>query len=169
MIGLIISFIIGFLVKTVDNAEEHGLKMNRLLKIILGLVYGILLGWLVSFVPIPGFWIGIIIGLIVSGKIDSESHYAGMVGIVLSLLFFGFPAINWWIVLITMIICYAEEWVNDEIVDKKKVIGFLAKLLSLRPLLEITAAILAVIYLDINIFLLLLFFDIGYFIAKARR
>jgi hypothetical protein len=68
--------------------------------------------------------------------------------------------------MVAMVVCYAEEWVNDNIVDKKKIKGFMLKVLSIRPLLEITAAILSVAYSNISVFLLLLLFDLGYLASK---
>lgn len=170
IIIIFLSFIVGVLTKLVDLAEEHGLKMNKDLKLILSSVYGLLLGYLISIIPLPGFWMGILIGLLLSGKIDAESHYTGFAFILISLTLFGFPPINPVIVIISSLLCSLEEWINDELVDKKRVKGWFNKVLKYRPLLELTSAILAIIYSNILIFLILFSFDTGYvFINKFMK
>jgi hypothetical protein len=167
MIEFAYAFLAGILVKLVDLAEDHGLKFNKDLKVIFGAMYGLLIAYIISVINIlPGFWFGIIIGLIISGKIDAEGHYAGVGVLLASLAIFGFPLMNPVIVLITSLICVLEEWINDELVDKKRVKGWLKKFLSVRPLLEIASVIFALYYYNISIFLLLFSFDAGYLIIN---
>ncbi len=166
MIRLIISFITGFLIKTVDSSEEHGLKLNKNIKLIFSAAYGILLGYLISIAPLPGFWMGIIIGLVLSGKIDKEGHYTGVGLMLLTLAYLRFPVMNPVILIITALITIIEEWINDEVVDKKRVKGLLYEFLAVRPLLETTSIILSIYFIQPLIFLLLLSFDLGYLLSK---
>ncbi|PIU61170.1 hypothetical protein COZ55_00040 [archaeon CG_4_8_14_3_um_filter_38_5] len=166
MSNLILAFITGILTKLVDNAEDEGSKINETLKIIFAATYGIMIAYLITVIPLPSFWFGIIIGLILSGKIDSQSHYIGISTLLATLALLGFPEMNASIVVIVALICHLEEWINTEIVDKNKVKGFLKKLLKIRPILEITAIILSVIYSNFTIFLLLFSFDLGYLLVE---
>jgi len=166
MINYLLSLILGFLVKTVDLASEHGLKLNKFVKLAFCITYGALLAYLISAVFLPEFFLGILLGVIVSSKIDSKLHLLAMIFFLTFSIFFNQPITDWLIILLVAVICYFEEWINDELVDKKKVKGNFRKFLSFRPLLEIAAVILSIIYSDISIFLLLLCFDLGYYFSK---
>lgn len=170
MIELLIAFFAGISVKLVDLAEDHGLKMNKVIKILFSIMYGLLIAYIISVVNIlPELWIGILLGLLFAGKIDALGHYIGFGSAILFILMFGLPTVNPLIILLIAIICVLEEWVNDNIVDKKKVKGILLNFLSIRPLLEITAIVFSIIYANISIFLLLLSFDLGYLITKKIK
>lgn len=166
MIEYILSFALGLIVKTVDSSVEHGLKIKPIFGYSLSVIYGALLAYLLSIIFLPEFFLGILIGVIFAKKIDSKEHFCA----IISFVFFSFfikPIIsNWIIVLLIAIICYIEEWVNDNITDKKKAKGALLKILSIRPILEIAAIIFSIIYSNISIFLLLLLFDFGYLASK---
>jgi len=166
MIEYLLSFALGFAVKTVDSSVEHGLKLKPALRYFLAIIYGALLAYLINLVFLPEFFLGILIGVIIAGKIDSKEHFSAVISFVLFSFFLETVIINWVIVAVAAMLCYFEEWVNDNIVDKKKVKGMLLKFLSVRPVLELAAIALSVIYSNISIFLLLLFFDFGYLSSK---
>lgn len=166
MIEYLLSFILGLVVKTVDNSIEHGLKLKNYLKYLLSITYGALLAYLLSIIFLPEFFLGILLGVIIAKKIDSKEHFMAIISFIIFSLFFKTILTNWALVLIITFICFIEEWINDNLVDKKKIKGILLKFLSIRPLLEITAIILSIIYSNPSIFLLLLLFDLGYLFSK---
>jgi hypothetical protein len=166
MIKYLLSFILGFVVKTVDSSVEHGLKLKNYVRYFLSIIYGILLSYLLSIIFLPEFFLGILIGVIFSKKIDSKEHLIAIITFVISSFLFKYSISNGIIILIIAFLCFLEEWINDNVVDKNKVKGFFKKFLSIRPLLEITAIILSIIYSNINIFLLLFLFDLGYLTSK---
>lgn len=160
------SFISGLAVKTVDSSVEHGLKLNKYFRYSLSLLYGAILSYLISSIFLPEFFLGILIGVIAARKIDSKEHFFGIISFAVFSFFFK-PVISQWImVFIISLVCYFEEWVNDNVVDKKKVKGLFLKFLSIRPILEIAAIVLSVIYSNFSIFFLLLFFDLGYLFSS---
>lgn len=166
MIELFLSFATGLITKTLDLAEDHGLKINKSVKAVLSVLNGLIIAYIISVVNVlPGFWFGIVLGLILSRKIDAESHQISFAFLLIGLVFFGFPVMNPVIVILTSLICIAEEWVNDEFVDKNRVKGLFKKFLSARPLLEAASVILAFYYSNITIFLLLFTFDAGYLLS----
>ncbi|MBN1924006.1 MAG: hypothetical protein JW791_04585 [Nanoarchaeota archaeon] len=165
IIEILAAFLSGLLVKTVDNCEDNNLLKDKNISVLLGALYGIILGYLITVAPLPSFWIGILLGVVFAGKIDSIGHYTGLGFTLISLLYFGIPIISISLILLISLITLVEEWVNDEIVDKNKVSGLVKSFLSIRPLLEITSIILAVIYNNPLIFVLLLSFDLGYLIT----
>ena len=167
MIGYLLSFALGLIVKIVDSSIEHGLKLKTYIRYSLSIIYGALLAYLLRIIFLPEFFLGILLGVIFAKKIDSKEHFSAIISFVIFSSIIFKPIIsNWQILILSMIICYAEEWINENIVDKKKIKGFMLKFLSIRPLLEITAAVLSVVYSNISIFLLLLLFDLGYLTSK---
>jgi hypothetical protein len=166
MIEYLISFASGALVKTVDSADEHGLKLNKILKFSFAILYGIAIAYLMKIIFLPEFFLGIMLGVLFYGKIDTNAHKLGFASFLLGFLLFKPMIFNWAMVLIISLLCFFEEWVNDNIADKKKVKGVFLKFLSVRPILEITAAVLSIIYLNFSIFFLLILFDAGYLASK---
>jgi hypothetical protein len=165
MITYILSFISGVLVKTVDLSEEHGLKINKFAKYSFAIIYGLLLSLLMDFIFLPEFFLGILIGVLISGKIDALSHKIAIVSFILGFIIFS-PAIsNYFIVSLSALFCIIEEKVND-FIDKKNPKGIIYKFLGMRPIMEIFAIILSIVYINVEIFIILLLFDLGYLSAK---
>ncbi|MDD2678700.1 MAG: hypothetical protein PHS81_02375 [Candidatus Nanoarchaeia archaeon] len=166
MISYLFSFILGFSVKTIDLASEHGLKMGKYLKFCLSIFYGALMAFLLSIVFLPEFFFGIIIGVIVAGKIDSKEHTIALISFLVFSIFFPFQMNHFSVLFLSAIVCVFEEWINDSIVDKKKAKGFALKFLSMRPLLEMLALIISIIYSNFSTLFLLALFDSGYLLSK---
>lgn len=169
MFFLIISFCTGILTKLVDLTEEHGYKMNKFIKVLISVSYGLLLAYWINNAPLTSFWFGILIGLILSGKIDAQGHFIAVSVTFLTLSFLGFNQMNAGIVILTTLVCWVEEWVNDEIVDKGKVKGFFKQILEFRPLVEIMSLILSFVYKNMNIFYILFMYDVGYSLTNRYK
>jgi hypothetical protein len=165
MISYILSFISGLLVKTVDLSEEHGLKISNFYKYLFAISYGALLAFVMDIVFLPEFFLGILIGVLISGKIDALSHKIALISFIIFFMLISPIISQYTIVILSAGFCIIEEKVND-FIDKKKLKGAFYRILGMRPIMEIFAIALAIFYSRIEIFLLLLSFDLGYLSAK---
>jgi hypothetical protein len=165
MMQYILSFISGLLVKTVDLSEEHGLKIGNFAKYSLAISYGFLLSFLMNLIFLPEFFFGILIGVLVSGKIDAPSHKIAILSFIIGFIIFSPQISQYFIVALSALFCIIEEKIND-FLDKKKHKGFIYKILGMRPIMEIFAISLSIIYSRIEIFLIMFLFDFGYLSAK---
>lgn len=165
MIQYFLAFASGFLSKTADCASEHGLKIKDSLSYFISILYGAIIAYLLKIIFLPEFFFGIMIGIVLSSKMDSKFHKAGLISFFAAFIIL-MPSFNsWGIIFISSLICVIEEKVNDW-ADNIKKKSLLIKALKMRPLLEITAIILSIIYSDFSIFFLLFSFDLGYFFSK---
>ena len=86
---LILGCLAGSLIKLADDISDKNLRMNRLFAIPFGIIYGSLMGYMmVSDIDASIIFGGIILGCLVSGKINSNGHYFGLAAI-LSIVFFN--------------------------------------------------------------------------------
>lgn len=84
---LILGCLIGVFMKLTDDISDKNLRLNHLLALPLGIVYGSLMGYLMI-VNIDAALIfgGIILGCLVSGKINSNGHYISL-AVILAIIF----------------------------------------------------------------------------------
>lgn len=174
---LIIALLTGIAVKYADIIEDNENKKRKaeikktnrlknkleLIKIFLGLIYGILLFSAIAInESILPLWVGIVIGLIIIGKIDGLSHYVGVSTFFALLFLRGYSKFNAILLIIFIAVCVLEEIVNDYF-DKHKIKNKkLRKFVAARPLLEITALIASIVTGNWLLWFALLFVDIGY-------
>jgi len=166
LILIIFPLLAGLIVKYVDVLEDDRKNSSLSLKITLGMLYGILLFYTVRrFDVIASLWIGTVIGLILTGKIDSPGHYAGVGLFFVLLLLLGFSNVNFLLLILFALICIIEEILNDYY-DKKRIKNrLMSKIISARPLLEITAFIISAATGLWMIWIALLSFDAGYILV----
>jgi len=159
----IIMFFIGVLTKVVDLIEDDGLKLFRYANVLFGIIYGLLIGYVVTaYQNVSPLLLGTVIAMVVYGRIDAKGHYTGIVALAL------FLVANWpWktsvpLLMIFVIANIFEELLND-LLDrgyfKKNVIK---NILAVRPVLELTALVVAIVIKDIAIFMTILSYDVGY-------
>ena len=169
IILLLLCFFTGIIVKYSDYLEDTKKESNIFIRILLGVMYGLLLFYtMYRFAFIIPLWMGIIFGLIISRKIDAPAHYTG-VGITF-LLFYVFNLSFDSLSLLSLftIICVLEEFLNDYF-DKLHIENkTIKKIISARPILEITALIVGLFIGNILIWIALLFHDIGYLLIANR-
>lgn len=166
MFELLVSFIAGFLVKTVDLSSDHRLRLNLISKTLIAVLYGFFIAYLISVVNIfPELWLGILIGVVFAGKVDSIGHYIGLGSCLFFLSILGLPRVNPLLLIIFITICIIEEYINDNISVKKSK-KVLSKFLEVRPFLEVSALVSSVILNNYLIVLLLLSFDVGYLFSR---
>jgi len=168
---LLAAFLTGFLSKLTDLIEEHGMKLSLWISRASGVIYGFLIAFVISVSPdLSALWIGNIIGLILTGKIDSLGHYLAMTSMLIGLLILGVAEINFMYLIIFGVIVVAEELINNKIVDAGKIKNkILNEVMEFRPLLEIAAFLVALYTGKWIIWLGILAFDIGYVLIDKTQ
>src|SRR3990170_5616784 len=90
IIFFFLSFLTGSLVKLTDDIEDKNLNIHRLYAIPTGLTYGFVMGYLMLIDIDASFLFGgIILGCLITGKIDSRGHYFGISAILILVFLFG--------------------------------------------------------------------------------
>lgn len=175
---LIISFFTGIFTRLVNIIEDDGLRLFKFDKFIFAIIYGLLIGYVISFYEIVApLWIGTIFALILARKIDTKAHVVGLISALGFVTVFGFSKINILFLVIFLIVAFLDEILND-LADNKpllknpilkfklKINKDIKKIFESRPLLEIVALIVSFIIWDFYLFLAIFFFDIGYRLIK---
>lgn len=156
----------GFLTKLTDLIEDDGLKLFRFDNLVLGALYGLLIAFVIikSEVVAP-LWLGVVIGLCITRKIDAPSHLLGVIVIFASLMMlWNFQTTP--LLALFVLACVADEWLSD-LADRKKIkIKLLKKFLLLRPIVEITAFVVSLITMQWLLWFAILCFDIGYILTN---
>jgi hypothetical protein len=160
---LLTAFMVGFLSKFVD-LEEHGMKVRKLIIYFTGICYGLLIAYAVKLDPsVVPLAFATILGVIITGKIDSNGHLFGIASFVLFMLAWGVPPTNLIYLGILFVAALAEEYVNTWILDKKMIKNFVVeKFLEVRPIMEFVTLGLAAITGAWALWYTLFFFDLGY-------
>jgi len=155
MIGLVsalaLAFCAGLLVKTVDWIDDERKGKNPL-KWPLALVYGVLIGSLISQSPVSMLFLGALFAQVFAGKIDTHTHVFGFAVAMLMPLVLGFPSFDPLLFGFFALLAFIDEmeypprlgWINEW-----------------RPALPIGAALL-IVSGRFDYFLAIASFDIGY-------
>ena len=87
---LILGSLVGFLLKLADDISDKNMRLNSIFAMPLGISYGLLMEYLMI-VDIYAALIfgGIILGCVVSGKINSTGHYFGLAAVLAIVLSYG--------------------------------------------------------------------------------
>jgi len=160
----LLSFVTGLIVKYTDVLEDNNITKIKYLNILLGIFYGILLFIIPYLFPeVTVLIIATVLGLVLSGKFDAPGHYIGIVVLFSLFAMFGLSPVNMFYFITILFTNIIEEYINDEFVDKNKIKNkVLQKILSLRPVLEITVFLISVYSGVWSLWISLLGFDIGY-------
>lgn len=157
LISLILTFIVGLLIKYADQLEDA--KKNRDKRgyaIVIALVWGALLGYLISTAPFSMILAAGIFAMVIMRKIDATSHVVGILMAVLFAVLFGLPPFD--VVVFTTLVFFAaiDEWDDFIFFEKPKWVQ------DFRPFLEIGAIVIG-LYNGNWLYLAgILAFDIGY-------
>ena len=162
-IWLALAFLTGITTKLVDEIEDEGLQLFNHANILFGVLYGILIGYMaVNYPIIAPLWMGVVIGLMLYGKIDGPGHYVGVGVTFIYLLFFGIPELNGIMMLIFIAACLFDEFISDRADQGRIKNRSMNKIAEVRPFVEITAFIAAAVTSTWIIFFAILLFDAGY-------
>ncbi len=166
---VVLSLICGISVKYTDILEDSR-KTKTINRILHGGIYGLLLFIIILLFPnVASLWVGTVIGLLLIGKIDGLGHYVG-VGLFLLLVILQKFEVSILLASIFVVVNVLEEIIHDKF---KKEIGergikkrFIRKIISYRPLLEITTFVLSAVSGNWALWIALLSFDVGYIFIK---
>ena len=148
----------GISLKIADYSGERSSRSRSLLSAsIAALIFGLLL----SHSPVSSSIIlGIIIGVLFSGKIDQLNLTVGLALTVLIafLLTFQFPVL--WLLSIVSVFSFIDEFLHDRYSSKNKLF---AKVLVLRPFLKLTFLLLATLsMIEVRYLVGFFSFDLSY-------
>lgn len=165
---LILAFFVGLLVKLTDQIVDEGLNCIKYSEYLFGSLYGILMAQIVvsSNSLVASLWIGLIIGVIITNKIDHLSHMLAIGSFLLYLGIIGFPALSALYLIIFTIAAALDEIIEERIKAKERLLNLLKKFVGL----EMVSFIVSIITGIWTVFLSILLFDLGYIIiARITR
>lgn len=172
----------GFFMKLSDDSYDQ--KKNIYLALFAGLICGLSIAYLaVTSSDAACIFIAILIGTVLSLKVDSLNHVAALLIFLLIIIYIGIPQVG----IITLIICslaaFVDEVGNDNSHLKKFGTG-VVKFFDYRVTLKITVLLFAVLgllqplfpvltvpnvqYFQFQTFIFFLLFDISYEIAGLK-
>ena len=155
----------GFFMKLSDDAYDR--KKNISLAIFAGILCGVFVGYLaVTSADAACIFIAIVVGTLLSLKVDSLNHVAALVLFILIVVYIGIPSIG----IVTLIICsiaaFIDEVGNDNLWVKNR--GKMTELFfEYRFSLKITVLLFAVLGLLQTLFPLLKIPGIQYFLFQT--
>jgi hypothetical protein len=155
----------GFFMKLSDDAYDR--KKNIFLAILAGILCGVFVGYLaVTSADAACIFIAIVVGTLLSLKVDSLNHVAALVLFILIVVYIGIPSIG----IVTLIICsiaaFIDEVGNDNLWVKNR--GKMTELFfEYRFSLKITVLLFAVLGILQNLFPILEIPGIQYFLFQT--
>jgi len=156
---LILGILVGFFMKLADDISDTNSKINRKYAIPLGIVYGSLMGYLMILDPNASLLFGgVILGCLVTGKIDRKCHYLALASILLLVFING-------IKLSPLVLIIAALAAFDEM---KEIFPFQGMDFIFDYRLFLKTGVLLLVGLDligINSIILLVAFDLAYIIT----
>lgn len=153
----ILGLIAGSLIKLADDITDKNLPLNRVFAVPFGLAYGLVMGYLmINDADAAILFGGIVIGCLVTGKINSTGHYFGL-SAILTVLFLNGIKIS------PLVFLIAALAALDELKDALPLPGIIFEY-RLFLKLGILALVISGI-LGLNALLLLIAFDSAYIIT----
>jgi hypothetical protein len=153
----------GFLMKLSDDAYDK--KKNITIAVFAGIFCGLFIGFLaVTSADAACIFIAILIGTILSLKVDSLNHIAALLLFVLIIVYIGIPSIGIVTLLFCSVAAFLDEIGNDnKWIKNKKLIKFF----EYRFTLKITVMIFALLGLLQNMFPVLIIQGVQYFLIQT--
>jgi hypothetical protein len=153
----------GFLMKLSDDAYDK--KKNITIAVFAGIFCGLFIGYLaVTSADAACIFIAILIGTILSLKVDSLNHIAALLLFVLIIVYIGIPSIGIVTLLFCSVAAFLDEIGNDnKWIKNKKLIKFF----EYRFTLKITVMIFALLGLLQNMFPVLIIQGVQYFLFQT--
>ena len=158
---LAISFLTGSLIKLSDDITDKKMAIPGFFAIPSGLVYGLLMGYLMV-IDIGASYLfgGIVLGCLATGKIDTSGHYFGLLGILVVILYYGFHPSP--LILLVGVLAAMEEMKG--IIHVPSSLEFI---FDYRLVLKVGILILVALnILGLNTLLILLTFDLAYILTN---
>ncbi len=158
---LVISLLSGSLIKLTDDIEDKNLT-RKIYAIPIGLSYGLLMGYLmISDTSAALLFGGIVLGNLITGKINSAGHYSGLGAILAVVFLYG-------IKLSPLVLLLAALASFDEMGDLIRTPKFLDFIFEYRLILKLGILVLVIMnMLELNALLVLLAFDAAYMLMDG--
>lgn len=156
---LIISLFSGSLIKLTDDIEDKKLS-RKIYAIPAGLAYGLLIGYLmISDTGAALLFGGIVLGNLITGKINSAGHYSGLGAILAVVFLYG-------IKLSPLVLLIAALASFDEMGDLIQTPKFMKPVFEYRLILKLGILVFVIMnILGLNALLVLLAFDAAYMLT----
>jgi len=156
-----LSFLAGSLVKLTDDIEDKNLNVPRFYAIPCGLAYGFAMGYLMLINTDASYIFGgIILGCLITGKIDSRGHYFGITAILAVIFLYGMK-------LSPLVLLIAALAALDEIKDIIHIPKFIDFVFEYRLILKIGVLVLVILkIMGLNALIALFAFDIAYLLIE---
>ena len=157
-------FLSGFLMKFSDDEfdENKNVKMAIVLSVVCGIfaaIASIISG------DTTCIYVGVLIGTLLSLKIDGLHHIVTLLIFFILLAVFGFPSFNPFLLVFVVIGALIDEWGNDNPIFYTG--GFLQYFFDYRFTLNIVILFLSIFgYFQWYIFICFILFDLGYEFAR---
>lgn len=162
---LIYIFLAGILTKFADMIADEGLQIRKIFSYAVGVIYGMLIAYVLATHPLLApLGMAVVLSVLLTQKIDRKPHDIGIASLFLFLALWGFPQVNIPLAVIFLAAASLDEILND-LADRGKIRGAKRKIFEYRPVLEITAFLVALITWQWIIFIGMLCFDVGYRLA----
>lgn len=145
------------MIKITDNIEDLEMKISRLYAIPCGLAYGTVMGYLMLIDMDASYLFGgIVLGCLLTGKIDRPGHYFGTSAIITVVFLYG-------VKLSPLVLVIAALAALDEIRNVINIPGSLGFIFDYRIILKLGILILVILeIMGPNALLAILAFDISY-------
>lgn len=176
----IIAFFTGLFVKIVDNLiDDKG--SYKIIQLFLGLIYGFFISIMcMFFIEVMPLWLGIMIGIFFSNKIDGFGHKVGFFSalfFILVLYFVMYPIgfkfievfVSYTYAIVLFLIALIVTVFEEKYHDAKSKNKFLNAFFEYRLLTEFVVLIISLLTWNFLLIIALLSFDIGYIIVEKVK
>ena len=163
----LVAFAVGLLVKFID-LEEHGLKLSKVIFYSAAVAAGALTAVDIKLYPVLfNLAFGIVLGLIMTGKIDTKAHTMALFTFLAAVFVWAQPEISYLFLLVIVAASGADEVVNNRVLDKGRIRnGIARKFLEVRPVVEIAVFCISAFTGIWAMWLTIFSFDVGYVLVS---
>jgi len=151
LLPYVLALVAGIVVKVVDWLDDNR-KSKSPVKYLLAIIYGALIGYLISVAPFSALFLAAVVAQVFARKIDTAAHQLGVLASAIAIAFFGFPMLDIPLFLFFLVFAFLDE---------ADYIGRMRPLMEYRPFLKV-AALVPAIWGRWDCFAAILLFDIGY-------
>jgi len=158
LLPYVLALVAGILVKVVDWLDDDR-KSKGPVKYALAIVYGAIIGYLISVAPFSALFLAAVVAQVFARKIDTVAHQLGVLASAIAIAFFGFPALD--VPLFAFFLVFA-------FLDEADYIGRMRPLVEYRPFLKI-AALAPAVWRRWDYFAAIIAFDVGYEVYRLLK
>jgi len=159
---VVASFAAGFLSKVSDMVADDGMRLARLLGIAVGVSYGFMVSLVMThYAILSPLVIAVVLGTMLTGKIDHEVHYAGVGSMLLFVSLIGLPPVNPWLLAVFMAGGIIDE-IGSDLADRKRISRIPSAFFRYRLTMEVLTLAVSVFCRDYMFFIAMLSADAGY-------